>query len=514
MFLAHLKTAPVSVVSSVPGRSVCQNVNPFDSDDVFPGSVVVETVDNAGGRDVCQNVNPWETVETSTEPAPAPPVAELIVKPKPATRNRVAGIVRVEPVVASTVEPFAEYPETASVETLQPLRGTGRSGDFVHNTQKMDERFRNVSRGWTERADNPDDTSVMTWDAALEQLERERGETRDIVQSYGSLRVVNDVAGVALLDDNGTRLTFTENSLDQFAYWIDSGLTLPRRLINGDADDKATLAAVIKNGLRKLEDKNGLIRLRNDGTVRAFLSEQYAILDNRWFLDVIRSILPEGLVSHWRSDSGDSVYFNVLIPDSMRQETDSEYGGMLACGNGETGSRKLSTCPSVFRAICRNGCIWDETKGTGIIERVHRGAIDLNALAARIRDNLNRQIPLLGDGIDRMLLTRSYVSDVGAVPAIGSVLRSLRIPGITRETSDAIFSAFGEQRTETARVTAFDVIQGLTKSAQSFSAGLQETVERAAGSAMLWNADRWNNVFESAKTLSAEELKTVFKTVS
>lgn len=67
---------------------------------------------------------------------------------------------------------------------------------------------------------------------------------------------------------------------------------------------------------------------------------------------------------------------------------------------------------------------------------------------------------------------------------------------------------------ETARVTAFDVIQGLTKSAQSFSAGLQETVERAAGSAMLWNADRWNNVFESAKTLSAEELKTVFKTVS
>lgn len=450
---------------------------------------------------------------------PANEVATVATLPAPTRkpRSKPAEIVRVAPVETSPIETFNEYPDVQPIDNLQPLRGTGRNGDFVHATQTMDSRFRNVSTGWTDRANDPDDKSVMTWDAAFETLETERGETRDIIQSFGKLTVVNDAAGIGLLDDNGNRLKFCESSLDQFAYWIDSGLTLPRRLMwdkDADAQDRETLAAVIKNGLRKLEDKNGLIRLRNDGTVRAFLSEQYAILDNRWFLDVIRSILPEGLVSHWRSDSGDSVYFNVLIPDSMRQETDSEYGGMLACGNGETGSRKLSTCPSVFRAICRNGCIWDETKGTGIIERVHRGAIDLNALAARIRDNLNRQIPLLGDGIDRMLLTRSYMSDVGAVPAIGSVIRSLRIPGITRETSDAIFAGFKEQRTETARVTAFDVIQGLTKSAQSFSAGLQETVERAAGSAMLWNADRWNNVFESAKTLSSEELKTVFKTVS
>lgn len=116
MFLAHLKTVTAPVVSeTVPGRSVCQNVNPFDSDETFPGSVVVETVDNAGGRDVCQNRHPWETVETSTEPAPAPPVAELIVKPKRATGGSVADIVRVSPVATSTVEPL---------ETLQPLRGS------------------------------------------------------------------------------------------------------------------------------------------------------------------------------------------------------------------------------------------------------------------------------------------------------------------------------------------------------------------------------------------------------
>lgn len=485
MFLAHLKPVAAPVVSE---------------------TVAGEPVNHVAG--IVPEVKP--------EPAPAPPVAELIVKPKPATGGSVADIVRVSPVATSTVEPFSEYPNVQSVETLKPLRGTGRTGDAVHNSQKMDERFRNVSRGWTERADNPDDTRVMRWDDAFEQLERERGETRDIVQEYGRLQVINDVAGVALLDDNGTRLKFTEDSLDQFAYWIDSGLTLPRRLLwdkDADAQDRETLSIVMRNGLRKLKDKNGLIRLRNDGTVRAFLSDKYAIIDNRWFLEVIRSILPDGLVSHWRSDSGDSVYFNVLIPDSMRAETDSEYGGMLACGNGETGSRKLSTCPSVFRAICMNGCIWDETRGTGVIERVHRGSIDLNALAARIRDNLNRQIPLLGNGIDAMLRTRAIVASVDAIPAIGSVLRSLRIPGITRDTADAVFDAFQEQRTETAHISAFDVLQGLTKSAQSFSAGLQETVERAAGSAMLWNAERWENVFQSAKTLTSAELGTLFRKI-
>lgn len=440
----------------------------------------------------------------------ASPAAELIVKK---TRAKSVDIARVSAVETAPVSPFTDYP-VESVETLQPLKGKGRSGDFVHNTQIMDDRFRNVSTGWTKRVDDPTDNSVLTWDAAFDLLEKERGETRDIMQPYGSLRVVNDTAGVSLLDDNGHRLTFTEQSLDQFAGWIDSGLTLPRRLINGDEQDKATLASVMENGLRKLQDKTGLIRLRTDGTVRAFLSDKYCILNNRWFLEVIRSIIPDGLVSHWRSDSGDSVYFNVLIPDSMRAETDSDYGGMLACGNGETGSRKLSTCPSVFRAICMNGCIWDETKGTGIIERVHRGSIDLNALAGRIRENLTRQIPLLNNGIDAMLATRSIVSTVDAIPAIGSVLRSLRIPGITRESADTIFQAFTAQRTETARISAFDVLQGFTKSAQSLSAGMQETVERAAGSAMLWSVARWDNVFESAKTLTSEELATLFKTVS
>jgi hypothetical protein len=485
MFLAHL-TKPATATTTTTAEPVNRIAGKLPAPVVVPAAVITPP-----------------TI-TTTEPEPSTVVSEIItVKPAP--------VVVVRSAVPAIVEPVQVFSEYESVQQLQPLRGVGRVGDFVHKNQVMDERFRNVSTGWTKRAADPDDLSVMTWDSAFEHLERERGNTIDLRSSFGKLDIINDSTGVALVDETGRRLTFTESSLDQFSRWIGCGLVLPRKLLTGDESDRETLVSVFRNGLRKIESKNNLIRLRTDGTLRAVLSEQYAILDNRWFLEVLRRLIPDGLVSHFRSpDNCDSMFFNVLIPDSMRAETDSEYGGMLACGNGETGERKLSTCPSVFRAICMNGCIWDELKGTGIIEKIHRGVIDLNALAFVIRDNLTRQIPLVNNGIDSMLATRSIVSDVSPLPAIGSVLRSLAIPGLTRVAGDAFLSSFDNQRTETGRVSAFDVIQGLTHAAQTFSPGLQETTERAAGSAMLWTADRWNNVFAAAKTITESELKSVF----
>lgn len=482
MFLAHLKTKPATTTEPATVNRIATVTTP----------------------------EPVTTPQPVTPPEPVA-IVDIVSKQLPATVPPVVvsparSVVVVPPVQTETV--FNEYP---GMEGLQPLRGVGRSGDFVHRNQVMDDKFRNVSTGWTKRANDPEDLSVMTWDAAFEHLEKERGNTVDLRSEFGKLEIVNDADGVALIDETGRRLTFTESSLDQFAKWTDSGLVLPRKLLNGDQADRETLVNVFRNGLRKIADKKNLIRLRNDGTLRAVLSSQYAILDNRWFLEVLRRLVPDGLVSHFRSpDNCDSVFFNVLIPDSMRAETDSDYGGMLAVGNGETGERKLSTCPSVFRAICLNGCIWDEVKGTGIIEKIHRGTIDLNALAFVIRDNLNRQIPLLNNGIDAMLTTRGIVSDVSPIPAIGSVLRSLNIPGITRNAGDAFLRSFDNQRTEPGKVTAFDILQGLTHAAQTFSPGLQELTERAAGSAMNWSAARWDNVFSAARTITESELKSVF----
>jgi hypothetical protein len=160
------------------------------------------------------------------------------------------------------------------------------------------------------------------------------------------------------------------------------------------------------NADRVDQEKPRLFRTWKNGTVRAFLSEQYAIVNNGWYLELLSQIIPDGVLSHWRGDA-DSIYGNILIPDTIRAESDSDFGGMLSIGNSEIGTRRISSMPSVFRAICMNGCIWDQQSGEQL-NRVHKGAIDFDSLAVAIAENLQAQIPLLSNGIEKILSLRKF----------------------------------------------------------------------------------------------------------
>ncbi len=52
---------------------------------------------------------------------------------------------------------------------------------------------------------------------------------------------------------------------------------------------------------------------------------------------------------------------------------------MVSVSNCEIGKRALGSLPSLFRAICMNGCIWGQAYGEKI-KVVHRGEIDLDQL--------------------------------------------------------------------------------------------------------------------------------------
>lgn len=428
-------------------------------------------------------------------------------------------------VVAPVVIPDNPAPSAnvERLETIEKLQINSRQGDFVHDNQEMAGKrgFSHVSEAWAKRADDQSDKTVMTYDQALELLESKRGDMRDIQTEYGRFSVSIVDGAVRLIDrQDGRAYGFSPASLDQFAERCGVGSTLPRRLILGDEQDAKTLAMVFENGLRKIAGKGALIRTRDDGgtngaTVRAFLSDQYARIDNRWFLEMLRRIVPGGLVSHFRATDGfDSIYFNLLIPDSVRAEQDSDYGGMLASGNSEIGFRRLKTMPSVFRAICQNGCIWDRVDGVQFVSRVHRGAIELDALEAMIRDNLDRQIPLLSTGIDQMQTLRTIQApSVSDVALLGAVLQALAIPALTKSAADDIVKHHNRQKLligAPSANTAFDVVQGFTGAAQTFAADLQEETERAAGAAMFWSAEKWDTVFRAAKTLKAADLARIF----
>ena len=176
----------------------------------------------------------------------------------------------------------------------------------------------------------------------------------------------------------------------------------------------------------------------SDGTLRAWLSDSYSEVDNRWYLEQVKNIIPVGRLSHWRGDA-DTIWGNVLISDTIREEFDSEYGGMVSVSNCEIGKRALGSLPSLFRAICMNGCIWGQAYGEKI-KVVHRGEIDLDQLKLKLRDNIEKQIKLIPDGIERMLGIRAMGTDGVAMKNI--IAATAQKERIDRSGASAILQAW------------------------------------------------------------------------
>lgn len=121
-----------------------------------------------------------------------------------------------------------------------------------------------------------------------------------------------------------------------------------------------------------------------------------------------------------------TIYANVLIPDTLRLESDSEYAALLSLSTSEIGKRPLTQQPSLFRAICMNGCIWGRKQGETL--RVRRqGPVDLAELERLIVENIHGQIPLAVSGLDQLLKTRSYDTVVSMKPVLAQVCKDNRI---------------------------------------------------------------------------------------
>jgi len=160
------------------------------------------------------------------------------------------------------------------------------------------------------------------------------------------------------------------------------------------------------------QEKIRLFRTWKDGTLRAVLSQRYAKVNNLWYLQVLRSLLPSGRVIRWRGNA-DTLYFDVFLPETARHDTDSGYGGMLHCGNSEIGERRVVCAASILRMICTNGLIVSDAIGDAI-SRVHLGTIDLDQLQVKVRDQIKELVPTLSEGIERLLAIKAY--GVGDIP--------------------------------------------------------------------------------------------------
>ena len=403
----------------------------------------------------------------------------------------------------------------------QKLQGVGTSGDFVRETQGVadDKGFGNVSKAWYPK--------TKSYDEGFDQLESERGHRQDYLIAADSIefeiRDVDDTVqcGVVIEDEF---FVPTNHALTQMTSKLceGKGTGFVRNLrenvysakdevkIQRDREDAEVVEHILTNGLRRIDgDTNYKVRTYDDGTMRAFVSEKYAEVDNRWFLNQVKDVIPGGRLSHWRGDA-DTIWGNVLIPDTIREEDDSDYGGMVSISNCEIGKRNVKSLPSLFRAICMNGCIWSQTKGQEIKVR-HVGEIDLDQLSIQLHDNIEAQIPLIPQGIERLLGIRAMGTDGipmrNVIAAVAETNREVDKRGAT-----AILEAWVTEESKIAPVerSLFDVVNSVTRAGQYFDNQTWVKFDELGGRLINSTEKQWESLKRRAEDMEDTDFVRIF----
>ena len=391
-----------------------------------------------------------------------------------------------------TLQMTADKSEGSFVRDLQGATGTG----FQENTH--------VHKDWWK--------TTMSYEDALEVAEDAARDREDIMAK------VSDIQGSVDSNDNfvfmvGDReFAPTDHSLQQFSIRSKVPSSTVLRELRGqedyDAQDADVMAYLANNALRRLDqDKVFRLRTYTDGTCRAFVTDKYAPIDNRWYLETLQEFLPEGRLSHWRGDE-DTIYGNILLPDTIMDygtDDDSDYGGMISIGNCEIGKRRISQTPSLFRSICLNGCIWGQVSGKQIRRR-HIGEIDLHELKTEIGENIEYQLPLLPNGITEFLKLRELDSGGTSMKhIIGAVCKDERIN--KREATTILEQYVSYEQHER---NLFGVVNAITRAGQELDSATWVRFDEIGGSLVGTTDTRWNNIIKRAESLTDKDFEKIF----
>ena len=397
----------------------------------------------------------------------------------------------------------------------------GEAGSHFTDSQAKAKDFRNVSSIWASKC--------ISFDEGLEKLSNEQSVIEDFREPLSAFDTVVTDKGKFALRKKSTGKDYipTPHALRQMAVagqtsaWMFEDLCTDKVgtkkgeefKYRRDSSDAGLLKRIVDhtlfNGSRFDQDKTRLFRTWKNGSLRAVLSDKYAIVNNEWYLELLKKLVPGGLLSHWRGDA-DSLYGNILIPDSIRQETDSAYGAMLSVGNSEIGMRRISNLPSIFRAICMNGCIWEQESGKNV-RQVHRGELNLDQLEYTIKTNIQAQIPLLNKGIDTLLDTRSRTfGDVSVDQMLAATAKQYKVSrtdmvGI-RKGFDVEVGILG-----TDARSSFGLINAITRHSQNCEPDAWVSFDQLGGRLSQQSEKQWGNLKALGKTFT--ETKDVEKLI-
>jgi hypothetical protein len=385
-------------------------------------------------------------------------------------------------------------------EQYTQLVGSGNSGDFVHTSQGVasKEGFSNVSQFWY--------PTTISFEDCMEKIENERKNRVDIKGLWSDWKFSLSGRDIVLINSDGQSFKPTEHCLNQACQYSSVIPSFVEKTISPEfqADDVDLEQLVDILNYRKTrhhKDNKGnqreLLFRTYGNSIRAVLSKQYLPVDNIWFLEVLQDLIPNGRISHLRGDA-DRLFSNILIPDSNRFDQDSMYGGLFAIKNSEIGTSSLDCLPGLFRSICANGNIWDRTNGINL-RKIHKGKIELKGLALAIGQNLDKQIKLIPEIMDRFLMLRKYTFTEGEFLGVFANLAD-RL-SLTPKQGNDVLNEFIEK--ESQNMSAFGVVNALTRSSQKYEPEFGNKLDIYAGDLIETN---WDSFFKQAKTYDEKQI--------
>lgn len=388
----------------------------------------------------------------------------------------------------------------------QVLVGTGNSGDFVRQQQgtATEQGFSAVSRLWYPQ--------TLSFDDGFEAIERDRNAREDVTTSLDCVTAIIDEQNrFAFAFDDGREFVPNAHAMRQAAVKLGIPITTVNHLTgewSGD-DGVALLRNTFNVGIRRHNDEQSaddrdkfVFRTYNGDSLRAVLTDSFAAIDNRWFLELLSQVLPGGRLSHWRGNA-DEIFGNVLIPDTIREESDSDYGGMISVTNSEIGTARISELPGLFRSICMNGNIWDYVCGNAT-SQVHRGKINLEVLAKQIIANITEQIPLLPKLTEQVLNLRcdAFNLNDAKVPQVFAALKESH--GLTPAQARGANELFVKHESDNRNL--FGIIQGLTRQSQLESNADWNKIDTLTGQLAGYDSATWGNFLTRAKTYNDKQI--------
>ena len=318
-----------------------------------------------------------------------------------------------------------------------------------------------------------------------------------------SLRTFTDIPSsmISFLEERGYN--------DDLTRFVNSELSLREQMWANDGKDSREFR------IRVRKDDDGA------DNVRAVVSGRYGVIDNHEAVEMIANALPsltDALASHISND-GDDIFGNVLLPDYMKSEPDSDYGVGIAFRNSEIRNATFKVSPFLFRAICLNGMIWGREDSSLQINQRHMGRINTQELQIQVRNVIHTALTM-GNDMLTLLGHSKQVQVNNVLPVIAQLCRDNKM---TIEQGKlwhkGYLETLQEVKGDISEKTAFGIVNGLTRSAQSYSGQMREQMETTASLILAPSIDaslqelskRWGQLSNRADSMNKENPETVLQ---